>query len=196
MTSDSRHLWDQEAVTFDEAADHGLLDAEVRQAWSDLLLPLVGAPGRRVADLGCGTGTLSMLLAEQGHVVTGVDFSTEMIRRAEEKAARTGVAATFVVADAAAPPLPASSFDVVLCRHVLWAMPDPSAALAAWSALLHEGGRLLLIEGRWSNGAGLTAEQTVELVERSRGLRPTLRMLDEPIYWGRAITDERYLVIS
>ena len=84
MTEDMRALWDHEAEAFDEAADHGLRDPAVRQAWADLLLPLVGPNrGRRVADLGCGTGSLSTLLAVEGaHLVHGVDFSPEMVRRA------------------------------------------------------------------------------------------------------------------
>lgn len=196
MTQDARRLWDQEAGTFDEAADHGLSDAEVRRAWSELLLPLMGAEGRRVADLGCGTGTLSTLLAQHGHQVTGVDFSAEMVGLAKQKAARMAVPTRFLVADVSAPPLPTGSFDVVLCRHVLWALPDPAAALAAWADLLDEGGRLVLIEGHWSTGAGLPAEKTVNLVSEVRGQRPTLRMLSEAVYWGRSIDDERYVVIG
>lgn len=194
MTQDGRRLWDLEASTFDEAADHGLSDVEVRRAWAELLSDLMGAAGRRVADLGCGTGTLSTLLAQHGHRVTGVDFSAEMIRLAEQKAVRMAVPTRFLVADVSEPPLPAGSFDVVLCRHVLWALPDPAAALAAWVDLLDDDGRLVLIEGSWSTGAGLTAEETVELVRQVRGRRPTLRMLSEPVYWGRAIDDERYVV--
>lgn len=86
MTQDARSLWDAEADTFDDAADHGLRDPEIRRAWAELLLPLIDGRGRRVADLGCGTGTLSLLLAsEGGHFVCGVDFSAEMIRRAHDK---------------------------------------------------------------------------------------------------------------
>jgi ubiquinone/menaquinone biosynthesis C-methylase UbiE len=196
MTEDARRLWDREAATFDEAADHGLLDARVRRAWAELLLPLIGSRGQRVVDLGCGTGTLSTLLAAEGHQVTGVDFSVEMIRRAERKATREGVTATFLVADASAPPLPAGSVDVVLSRHVLWAMPDPRAALAAWTGLLDGDGRLILIEGAWSTGAGLTANESMRLVEAIRGRGPTLRMLDDPALWGRPIEDERYLIVG
>jgi len=186
-------LWDREAETFDEAADHGLLDPECRAAWRSLLLDHLPTAPARVADLGCGTGTLALLLAEAGYAVDGVDFSPEMVRRARDKAGH--VAATFVEADAAEPPLAAASYDVVLCRHVLWAMPSPAAALERWIGLLAPGGRLLLVEGNWSNGAGLTAEQTVDLV-RDAGRDAELRRLPEPVYWGRAINDDRYLVTS
>ena len=191
----------------------------VRAAWRDLLLsvlppatvvPEEGAqrPSRRarVADLGCGTGTLALLLAAEGYVVDGVDFSPEMIRRARRKPTVGQV--TFSEADADDPPLEPGAYDVVLCRHVLWAMPDPAAALRRWIGLLGPAGRLVLVEGSWTTGAlrdgrrapssgttGLTAAETVELVEAT-GREAELRMLPDAAYWGREIDDERYLVVS
>jgi ubiquinone/menaquinone biosynthesis C-methylase UbiE len=196
MTDDARALWDAEAVAFDDAADHGLRDPEVRGAWADLLIPLINGRGLRVADLGCGTGALSLLLAaEGGHLVSGVDFSPEMIRRARAKAEQTIPRPEFVVADAAEPPLPEGRFDVVLCRHVLWAMDDPAAALKKWIALLTPNGVLILIEGRWHTGVGLTADECFRLVTDQRK-DVALRMLDDPSYWGGPIADERYLIMS
>ena len=185
-------LWDAEAETFDEAADHGLADPACRAAWRELLLGALPPAPARVADLGCGTGTLSLLLAEEGYVVDGLDFSPAMVQRARAKA---GHLAAFHQGDAAEPDLPLSSYDAVLSRHVLWALPDPAAALARWLELLAPGGRLVLVEGHWSTGAGLTAEQTVALVGAT-GREPVLRRLPEPVYWGREISDDRYLVTA
>lgn len=193
-TRDDIDLWDREAHSFDEAADHGLRDPAVRAAWRDLLLGVLPPPPARVADLGCGTGTLSLLLADEGFTVDGVDFSPEMVRLARDKAGGRGDVA-FVEADASTPPLAESAYDVVLCRHVLWALPDQPAALRRWIDLLAPGGRLVLVEGNWSTGAGLTAEQTADLL-RSVGREPVVRPLPEAAYWGRAISDERYLVTS
>lgn len=187
-------LWDDEAATFDEAPDHGLRDPAVRTAWRDLLVPRLPATPGRIADLGCGTGTLSLILADAGHSVVGVDFSPEMVRLARAKAAGRGDL-RFVEGDAAQPPLEPASYDVVLCRHVLWALPDPTAALGRWVDLLVPGGRLLLVEGRWFNGAGLSAAETVALVEGA-GRRAQLTLLPESAYWGREIDDERYLVVG
>lgn len=196
MAEDERAVWDLEAETFDDAADHGLRDPVVRRAWADLLLPLIGRPGSRVADVGCGTGTLSVLLAVEGrHLVHGIDFSPEMVRRAEEKGAHVRPQPAFSVADASNPPLPAASFDVVLCRHVLWAMPDPSAALRRWVELLVPGGKLVLIEGLWANGVGLTASASSRLVSEIRG-SAHLQMLSDDVYWGGPTSDERYLIFS
>ena len=83
---ETRALWDDEAQTFDDAADHGLHDPAVRAAWRALMLDLLPPAPARVADLGCGTGTLALLLTEEGYDVTGVDVSPEMVRRARAKA--------------------------------------------------------------------------------------------------------------
>jgi ubiquinone/menaquinone biosynthesis C-methylase UbiE len=187
--------WDSQAATFDQQPDHGLLDPQVRQAWQRLLLAELPAAPAAVADLGCGTGTLSVLLAREGYAVTGLDFAPQMIRAARAKARAAGVSARFELSDAAAPTLPAASFDVVLARHVLWAMPDPDDALAAWLRLLLPGGLLLLVEGRWSTGAGLTAEEAGRAVLRHRA-DATITVLDDDALWGAPVTDERYLLVS
>ena len=195
MTSrETIELWDSEAATFDEAADHGLRDPDVRLAWRDLLTSVLPTPPARVADLGSGTGTLSLLLADEGHTVDGVDVSPAMVRLARQKAGDRGDV-RFAVGDASRVPLTPGAYDVVLCRHVLWAMPDPADALRGWVGLLAPGGRLVLVEGSWSTGAGLTAQETVDLVEGA-GRRAQLRRLPEAAYWGREVSDERYLVVS
>lgn len=186
-----RDLWDAEAPTFDDAADHGLADPAVRAAWRSLLLGHLPAAPARVADLGCGTGTLTQLLAEEGYDTVGVDFSPEMLVRARAKA--PGL--SFVEGDAADPPLGPEAYDVVLCRHVLWALPEPVEVLRRWARLLAGGGRLLLVEGHWSTGAGLTAAQTSTLLTEA-GLSAEVVPLPSPALWGREIADERYLVVA
>lgn len=194
MSTDDARVWDDEAATFDEAPDHGLRDPAVRSAWRELLLSALPPGPARVADLGCGTGTLALLLADEGYAVDGVDFSPEMVRLARAKAGgRTDVA--YVQADAAAPPLETGTFDVVLCRHVLWALPDQVAVLRGWVDLLAPGGRLVLIEGDWATGAGLTADATLTLLAAA-GRPGVVRHLTESAYWGRQITDERFLVVA
>lgn len=191
----TRETWDREAVAYDDEPDHGLRDPLVRAAWRELLLEHLPPAPARVADLGCGSGSLSVLLAEEGYDVSGLDLSGQMLELARAKAERAGVAVSFEQGDAAEPGLEPGGFDVVMCRHVLWAMPDPSAALERWVGLLRPGGRLLLVEGRWHIGAGLPARRTEELVRVHRA-EVSLRRLPEPVYWGGPIEDERYLVLS
>ena len=49
-----------------------------------------GIEGKKILDLACGTGELSIRLAEEGYEVTGVDLSAEMLAVAREKAERNG----------------------------------------------------------------------------------------------------------
>jgi SAM-dependent methyltransferase len=191
----SAEFWDAGADAFDDEPDHGLRNPATRAAWRALLLPFAGDGAARIADLGCGTGTLSVLLAASGHTVTGVDFSSRMVAAARSKAEATGVDAEFVVGDAARPPLRDGDYDLVLSRHVLWAMPDPGDALDRWVALLAPVGVLALVEGRWFTGAGLARDECVRLVldRRSEAEATTL---DDPVLWGGPIEDDRYLVVS
>jgi ubiquinone/menaquinone biosynthesis C-methylase UbiE len=191
----SEEDWDAAAEDFDAQPDHGLLDAEVRAAWRSLLLSVLPPAPARIADLGCGTGSVSVLLAEAGYDVTGLDFSAAMVSAARAKAAAAGAEARFVVGDASDPRLDAADFDVALCRHVLWALPDRDAAIERWVALLAPDGRLVLVEGRWSTGAGLTSEQVTSTVLRHRDVAE-VTVLDDDRLWGHAITDDRYVVVS
>jgi SAM-dependent methyltransferase len=196
MTRTTRAFWDDQAATFDDEPDHGLLDPAVWEAWWRLLAGHLPAAPADVLDPGCGTGTLSVLLAEQGYAVRGCDYSPAMVNAAREKAARAGVHDVgFVVADAARPPYATGSCDVVLVRHLLWAMPDPDDAVARWVDLLRPGGRLLLVEGHWATGGGVPAADAERIVRRHRDQAEVLPLID-PQLWGREITDERYLLVS
>jgi SAM-dependent methyltransferase len=53
----------------------------------------------RALDLGCGTGSNAIFLAQQGFDVTGVDFASSAIVRAREKAKETGAKVNFVLDD-------------------------------------------------------------------------------------------------
>jgi 2-polyprenyl-3-methyl-5-hydroxy-6-metoxy-1,4-benzoquinol methylase len=195
MSNDTAAMWDRQAATFDDEPDHGLRDPAIRDAWNALLTSVLPDPPSSIADLGCGTGSLSILLAQAGHQVHGFDTSPRMLDEASRKATRSGVSLTLHHGDAAQPPFAPASFDVVLARHVLWALPDPSSALANWVALLKPQGRLVLIEGRWMTGAGLSAADCTALLRRHRQ-EARLQILDDRDLWGKAITDERYLLLS
>ncbi|MFJ4471480.1 class I SAM-dependent methyltransferase [Streptomyces sp. NPDC089424] len=190
------HDWDARAAAFDDEPDHGLRDPGVRDAWARRLRSwLPGAPCE-VLDLGCGTGSLSLLAAEQGHRVTGVDLSPAMVDLARAKLA--GRDAVFLVGDAAAPPVGGRRFDVVLVRHVLWTLPDQGGALRHWRDLLRPGGRLVLVEGVWGTVApvGLAADRLRELLAPVAGSVRVERLSQDTALWGKAVGDERYAVVA
>ena len=99
--------------------------------------------------------------------------------------------------DAADPALPdSSSFDVVLSRHVLGAA-RPGRGLARHDRSAGAGlGPLLLVEAAAGVHRRRSAAAEVEAMIRAAGRRAAVRHLPESVYWGKAITDERYLVVS
>ncbi len=194
--AETRRVWDAAASTFDEAPDHGLRDAATAAAWTAVLRAALPTSTAKVLDLGCGTGSLSLIAAELGHQVTGTDISPAMLALAREKTARAGFTIDFRVMDAAFPHFLPASFDVVLCRHVLWSLPEPAAVLQRWTTLLKPDGRLVLIEGFWHTGAGLHAEDILKLLPAALTDAIVQNLGDQPVLWGGSVTDERYLIVG
>ena len=65
-----RREWDAFADQFDREPDHGLHDPQVRSAWVDLLRSNLPPSPASVLDVGCGTGSLSVVLSTLGYLVT------------------------------------------------------------------------------------------------------------------------------
>ena len=151
-----RRYWSAAAGDFDDEPDHGLLDPGIRQAWRRRLQQWIPPGATRVVDLGCGTGSLSLLLSELGHEVLGVDTSAEMVALARTKVESAGRSADFLVGDIEQPLLTAGTFDAVVCRHVVWTLFEPPDTLERWAELVAPGGRMVLVEGRWFDPSGAT----------------------------------------
>jgi ubiquinone/menaquinone biosynthesis C-methylase UbiE len=200
VTTDADY-WTAAAPTFDAEPDHGLTNPSVRAAWSSRLREWIPSPGADVLDVGCGTGSLAVLLAEHGHQVTGVDLSPGMIAQARRKVADHQV--QILLGDAADPPIGNRRFDVVLARHLVWALPNPLAALRRWIGLLRPGGHVVLVEGRWGTiaddthswSAGVSAT-ALEAAISPLVTRVHVEYLTDPTLWGKEIHDERYVLLA
>lgn len=178
---ETRRYWDEESASFDQQPDHGLRDPKIRAAWTQLLESWLPLPPTRILDVGCGTGSLSVLLTDLGHQVTGIDLSLKMIALAQAKAAANGHQISFHVMDAAYPQLPPRFFDVLVCRHMLWALSDIPQVLQRWTGLLKPRGRLILIEGYWHTGGGLHAGDILKALPATRRIsRPRTSATNQP----------------
>jgi len=113
-------------------------------------------PGMRVADLGCGTGMITQLLAElvgpTGEVV-GVDYSTAQVVQARELLPVEVTNVRFVAASATDTGLARESFDVVYCRFLLIHLKEPEAALREMRDLLKPGGIVVCEDGDLTSAA-------------------------------------------
>lgn len=131
-----------------------------RAAWRKILTRFLPALPARILDVGCGSGYLSHQMAHLGHEVTGIDFSETMLEQARQAGESSSSTATFLAGEAANPPVQ-GPFDVVASRYLLWTLPDPVSALAAWNELLAPGGRIIAFDANWFP-AGANAEVSVE----------------------------------
>ncbi|RSS72288.1 trans-aconitate 2-methyltransferase [Streptomyces sp. WAC06614] len=112
----------------------------------DLLarIPELPAPAPRIADLGCGPGNVTALLADRWAKarITGYDLSPEMLERATaEYAGATpgGGSLDFRPADIASW-LPEEPFDLIVSNAALQWVPSHPASFAAWIHGLRPGG--------------------------------------------------------
>jgi ubiquinone/menaquinone biosynthesis C-methylase UbiE len=193
---ESRQYWDDLAPSFDDEPDHGLRDSLILETWIELLKTYFPNTNTTVLDIGCGTGSLSVILAGLGHTVTGIDLSPSMISLAQTKAAAYGLEIEFHVMDASHPQLAERQFDVIICRHLLWALPEPEQVLQRWVKFLTPKGRLILIEGHWGTGAGLHAKDITEMLPSSFINISVQNLSNNPNFWGGNVTDERYIIIA
>ena len=122
-----------DALRFSGPIGRLIADTQEREI-AGFLAPL---PGRRILDVGTGTGRAAIALARRGAIVTGVDASAEMLAVAVRRASEAGIPAdragdgsvTFLRGDAHRLDFPDRSFDAVVCLRVLMHTPDWRASL-------------------------------------------------------------------
>src|SRR4051812_15549079 len=158
-TSTSNRTYDAAfAAYYDRLTAHKDYEAEV----DALDRFLRKRAGRRLLDVGCGTGTHSALLAERGYDVTAIDLSPDMVEQAKAKAKSPAMEVVCGdVTELEVGPFSAciSLFNVVNCLATL----DDAIAFFGAIADRLEGGGVLLVEA-W-NPVAVIAEPPV-VVER------------------------------
>ena len=105
-------------------------------------------PGEgEVLDVGCGTGEMTARLALKFERAsfTGIDLEEPHLDRARERCRELGSRVRFQYGDALALPFPDGQFDLVVCRHLIQAVPDAGRVLAEIRRVLRPGGRMHLI---------------------------------------------------
>ncbi|HXR97872.1 MAG TPA: bifunctional demethylmenaquinone methyltransferase/2-methoxy-6-polyprenyl-1,4-benzoquinol methylase UbiE [Terriglobales bacterium] len=138
-----RGMFDEIAPTYDRA--NHLLSLSIDRTWRWRTARAVSQrQPRRVLDLCCGTGDLSLALARAlpRATIIGADFSHAMLRRAQAKA--PGEA--FAQADALRLPFADASFDAITAAFGFRNLSDYGAGLREFRRVLAPGGRLAILE--------------------------------------------------
>lgn len=151
MTSDDRELFpnrerkaeaEKQAVYFSAFAEKwapkGALSPEKAGA---VLAPLGGLEGKKVLDVGCGTGVLEPYLSARAKEITAIDVSPSMIEEAK-KGDYPNV--SFVNDDYLEAKLGERSYDAIVCFNSYPHFLNVDAFVEASSRFLRKGGRLLI----------------------------------------------------
>jgi demethylmenaquinone methyltransferase/2-methoxy-6-polyprenyl-1,4-benzoquinol methylase len=151
-----RELFSSIAPTYDRA-NHLLSFGFDRRWWRRTAVTfreILARPDARVLDICCGTGDLTAaLLAERpanAEPVTGLDFSREMLRLAEQKYAGRNV--RWVEGDAMALPFPDNSVDLVTSAFGFRNLRNYAAGLAEIHRVLRPGGSIGILECNQPDG--------------------------------------------
>jgi SAM-dependent methyltransferase len=99
----------------------------------------------RIAEVGCGTGQMSLYLARADREIVALDLSREALKLGTAAAARYGAdKVRFVEADLTRLPLKAGAFDLVYSSGVLHHTPDPAAAFGRIVGAVRPGGLVVI----------------------------------------------------
>lgn len=137
MEHGNKGFWDRWANRYDKTIS---VD---RDTYSKIAVRMKSTLTRNmtVLELACGTGVLSVKLADSVKMLEATDFSEEMIRQAKEKAYSSRL--HFSVQDATVLPYAPETFDAVIISNALHIMPEPEKALAEINKVLKPDGILI-----------------------------------------------------
>ena len=109
-------------------------------------------PGERVLEVGVGTGINLSLYPKQA-TVTGIDFSSSMLEKARERAARKGLGnMRLLQMDAADLKFADGSFDIVYAPYLISVVPDPVKVAREMRRVCRPGGRIIILNHFLSPG--------------------------------------------
>lgn len=127
--------------------------------------------GHTAVDVGCGTGSLALGLAQRVRKVIGVDVSGYLLRIAAANAWRASLNnVEFMEGGVGALPLGAGAADAVFCNLLLHHAADPDAAIRDMCRVLRPGGVVVL--------ADLELHDEVWAVREGRDLWPGFERTD------------------
>ena len=130
--------YDRWACTYDRQVNPLIMLEE------NITLEVIGeVRGKRILDLGCGTGRYCALLAERGASVVGLDPSPQMLAYAKQKAATLG---NIDLRDGTIDNMdfPSDHFDLVVSALAFSHLPDLKSTLQACVRVLKNGGRIII----------------------------------------------------
>jgi ubiquinone/menaquinone biosynthesis C-methylase UbiE len=183
-----RRLYDERADTYDRSL--GLME---RVALGPFRREFGALLEGETLEVAIGSGLNLPSYSPRVTRATGVDLSSEMLRKARERAEALGLPIDLRQADAEALPFDDASFDTVAIALALCTIPDPEKALRELSRVCRPTGRIVLLEHVRSTAGPLALAQRAlsPLNERSIGCHLARETVDLARALGFTIDEER-----
>ena len=102
--------------------------------------------GKKILDVGCGTGSLAFYLAQEGANVIGIDLSKSLIEHCRTQSKILGLSIEFKVMNAQIPDFEEGSFDIILGSRIIHHLPDISLFFKKCKEMLKKNGFVAFIE--------------------------------------------------
>jgi len=118
---------------------------QVYAPWMKEAIGFDDYPGKRLLEVGCGTGTDLLQFARGGALVTGFDLTPRSIEIARRRFDLYGLPGEFANGDAENLSFPDETFDVVYSFGVIHHTPDTARAAAEIHRVLRKGGRAIVM---------------------------------------------------
>ena len=137
------HYWTIRAHDFSTVRKNELGSDMGRRWLRELNVHIPEGQQLDILDVGTGSGFFAVLMAQQGHQVTGIDLTPAMLEEAAALAEHLKLNICFRKMDAQKLEFKEKTFDVVLSRNLTWTLPDPEKAYKEWCRVLRPGGIIL-----------------------------------------------------
>ena len=150
MKIDLDKYWQNRAKTYDdgvlEEIDHGH-----KEDWAKLFSSYLpeDLTGKKVLDLGCGPGLFSLIMADNGALVTAFDKSSKMLEMAKKNLKDYQGQISFVEGDCEGDFFEKESFDYILSRNLTRMLSLPSKTYLLWKSYLKKSGKLIIVDAAW-----------------------------------------------
>lgn len=143
------NYWEKRSNSFLEQRRQELHSTMAERWLKEIRRQLPEGKNLRILDVGCGAGFFTVLLSKEGHQVTGIDLTPDMIKNARLLAEEENADCQFQVMDAENPDFPDETFDVIISRNLTWTLPHVSHAYKEWIRVLKKGGVLLNFDANY-----------------------------------------------
>jgi ubiquinone/menaquinone biosynthesis C-methylase UbiE len=160
-----------------EAGDYGLFATYLEPGALEFLHRLSLEKGTTLLDVGCGAGQLTIPMAKQGILVTGLDLAQNLVDQARERARKEGLDIKIEQGDAEALPYEDASFSVVMSLIGAMFAPRPELVASEMMRVCRPGGKIIM--GNWTPGGHVG--QMFKIIGKHV---PPPPLFPSPLLWG------------